>query len=263
MLYNLIFNLLIAHIICDFYLQTPTSCANKVSNLWKSPALWCHVVLIGGLSWMAIWSLSAWWLVLLIMISHLIIDWQKSVLQIKYKVYKISPSGYLTKGKNSRYNTYFFLGDQLLHILMIVIISCIWYTKNNDWNQFQWLQSLLHNHPLRVYTSIALLLILKPVNLLILQILESCKLDKAINSEGNDYFHAGALIGYTERSLMLIFVVLAQYEAIGFLIAAKSILRFSEASSGNVKSEYVLSGTLLSLLFSLFIGLCVIKMPIL
>ena len=96
-----------------------------------------------------------------------------------------------------------------------------------------------------------------------LQILRSCKLDNDNNEEAPDYFHAGALIGYTERSLILLFVILAQYEAIGFLIAAKSILRFSEASSGNVKSEYVLSGTLLSLIFSLILGLCVVKLPIL
>ena len=75
-------------------------------------------------------------------------------------------------------------------------------------------------------------------------------------------FHSGKLIGYLERCLILIFVVLSQYEAIGFLIAAKSILRFGEASSGTEKSEYVLAGTLLSLAFALLLGILVIKIPL-
>jgi len=59
--------------------------------------------------------------------------------------------------------------------------------------------------------------------------------------------------------LIVLFVVLSQYEAIGFLIAAKSILRFSEATSGSVKSEYVLTGTLLSLTIALCLGLVAVK----
>ena len=44
------------------------------------------------------------------------------------------------------------------------------------------------------------------------------------------------------------------------LIAAKSILRFSEASKGDEKSEYVLTGTLLSLAIALCLGIIVLKM---
>ena len=55
---------------------------------------------------------------------------------------------------------------------------------------------------------------------------------------------------------------MSQYEAIGFLIAAKSILRFSEASKGDEKSEYVLTGTLLSLAIALCLGIFVLKMQL-
>lgn len=60
-----------------------------------------------------------------------------------------------------------------------------------------------------------------------------------------------------ERWLTIIFVVLGQYEAIGFLLAAKSILRFSETNKGDEKSEYVLTGTLLSLTIAVGLGLLV------
>ena len=263
MIYNLIFNLLIVHILCDFYFQTSSLCENKIKHAIKGFALWLHVGIVGVLSWGAVWNVYGWWLAVCIIVSHLGIDWLKSFIQIKGDIYRIGQNGELINGNKRRYDLYLFIGDQIMHILMIVLISCWWYSINSDWEQFTWIQTLLRDHPIRVYSVVALLLVLKPVNILMLQILRSCKLDNDNNEEAPDYFHAGALIGYTERSLILLFVILAQYEAIGFLIAAKSILRFSEASSGNVKSEYVLSGTLLSLIFSLILGLCVVKLPIL
>ena len=110
-------------------------------------------------------------------------------------------------------------------------------------------------------TMVGLLLALKPANILILLILETCKVN--INPTKNDEhgnFHSGELIGQLERGLILVFVIMSQYEAIGFLIAAKSILRFSEASKGDEKSEYVLTGTLLSLAIALCLGILVLKM---
>lgn len=50
----------------------------------------------------------------------------------------------------------------------------------------------------------------------------------------------------------------------GFLLAAKSILRFSESKSDKAYAEYVLYGTLLSVLAALLIGLavkCLIEAP--
>lgn len=108
---------------------------------------------------------------------------------------------------------------------------------------------------------VGLLLALKPANILILLILETCKVN--LNPTKNDEhgnFHSGELIGWLERGLILVFVIMSQYEAIGFLIAAKSILRFSEASKGDEKSEYVLTGTLLSLAIALCLGILVLKM---
>ena len=60
-------------------------------------------------------------------------------------------------------------------------------------------------------------------------------------------FNAGALIGTIERWLILIFVCMQRYDALGLLIAAKSIIRFSEKDTA--KTEYVLAGTLLRSIF--------------
>ncbi len=65
----------------------------------------------------------------------------------------------------------------------------------------------------------------------------------------------GSKIGYVERLLIFIFVILNQYEAIGFLVAAKSILRFNESRDDKKYAEYVLYGTLLSVLLAIVIGI--------
>ena len=71
--------------------------------------------------------------------------------------------------------------------------------------------------------------------------------------EKDGSFNAGALIGTIERWLILIFVCLQRYDALGLLIAAKSIIRFGDSQTN--KSEYVLAGTLLSLFIAVLTGL--------
>lgn len=52
-----------------------------------------------------------------------------------------------------------------------------------------------------------------------------------------------------------IFIKLQQYEALGLLIAAKSIIRFGEKETA--KTEYVLAGTLMSIFIAVLAGLMV------
>jgi hypothetical protein len=67
----------------------------------------------------------------------------------------------------------------------------------------------------------------------------------------------GKWIGVLERALVFIFVLAGQYAAIGFLVAAKSILRFGEVkeSANRMEAEYIIIGTLASILFALLCGL--------
>ena len=259
----LVLILIVAHILGDFYLQWDYSCKNKILSSVRGKDLWLHSLIIGMLSWIAIWDLRGWWLALCIMILHFLIDWLKSYIQITCHIFKIENSKHkkLVDGHNKRYDLWVFLIDQILHISIITVFAHIWLIVNSDWCPLEWVQNFLINHPLRVKTIIAMMIVLKPANILILLILGACKVaitPTKNNNVGN--FHSGELIGWLERGLMLLFVIMAQYEAIGFLIAAKSILRFNEASSGNEKSEYVLTGTLLSLATALTFGLIVLRL---
>ncbi len=62
----------------------------------------------------------------------------------------------------------------------------------------------------------------------------------------------GARIGSLERAMIFLLIFINQPAGIGFLVAAKSILRFEEAKNKKL-AEYVLIGTLMS--FSLAIAI--------
>lgn len=68
---------------------------------------------------------------------------------------------------------------------------------------------------------------------------------------------AGKIIGFLERFIIVTLVLLAEYDAIAFLIAAKSLLRFGElqGNQDKVQTEYVLVGTLMSITLAMLIGL--------
>jgi hypothetical protein len=78
------------------------------------------------------------------------------------------------------------------------------------------------------------------------------------NTPSNDekLEHGGKLIGMFERMIILTFVFLNQYEAIGFLITGKSIIRFAQKEEG-LRSEYVLVGTMMSYAFSIIVGVVI------
>ena len=96
---------------------------------------------------------------------------------------------------------------------------------------------------------------IKPANILIKLVLKKYQVGETQSCE--NIKNAGALIGNLERILTIIFVIIGQYEAIGFIIAAKSILRFKDTDTA--KTEYVLAGTFLSFGIALLCGLMATK----
>lgn len=64
----------------------------------------------------------------------------------------------------------------------------------------------------------------------------------------------GLVIGVLERTLALTLVLTNQFSALGLVLAAKAIVRY-QALDDRDFAEYVLIGTLASLLIALFVGL--------
>ncbi len=67
--------------------------------------------------------------------------------------------------------------------------------------------------------------------------------------------NAGAMIGYLERILILTFILLNEFTAVGFILALKAAYRFKDTGN-HQQAEYMLMGTFLSLAITLAVGLC-------
>ena len=223
---ELFLSLFLVHIIGDFYLQTDKYCRLKESKKLKSCFLYVHAAIIGGLSWIVNPSCDFLLYAGLVAMSHFIID--------AIKVY--SPKGLWS-----------FVVDQLIHIVILITISTIYDTASelpmlmiNDFGALSTLRLIC-----------AILLCMKPSNILIKLILEKYQVGESESC--NNIKNAGALIGNLERILTIVFVLIGQYEAIGFIVAAKSILRFKDTDTA--KTEYVLAGTFLSFGIAILCGL--------
>ena len=144
-------------------------------------------------------------------------------------------------------NVVWFTLDQVLHLLVIAVVAYAW-TGCHDWS-LPFDVELWH-----VAVVVALLVCWKPANIFIKLMLKHYSVNMPAEKESG--FNAGALIGTIERWLILIFVCMQRYEALGLLIAAKSIIRFGDKETA--KTEYVLAGTLLSILIAVLAGMMVI-----
>ncbi|WP_300725177.1 DUF3307 domain-containing protein [uncultured Bacteroides sp.] len=228
----LLLSLLLAHVIGDFYLQTDALCRQKETKKIKSPYLYLHALTVGAVSWLMVWKLDFWVYAVIILLSHALIDLGKA---------------YWNRGIST------FCLDQLMHIGVLVIISMCYHAEGKlPLEQIAMLVSL----PELPVLSLAVLLSLKPTNILIKLLLQ--KYDIFMDSRStSEMKKAGALIGNLERILTLVFVLTNHYEAIGFIIAAKSLLRFRDTDTG--KTEYVLAGTFLSFGIAILLGLLVLR----
>jgi hypothetical protein len=226
---NLLIRLLLAHIISDFVLQTTKMVANKK---WFSKYMLIHIFIIFGCTLV----LSGLWkTALVIAVSHWLIDSMKMEIQ---------------KQNKYKQRTLFFV-DQLLHFLIIVVLW-FWHFK-----LFDVLCKTISFPFLNYKISLILLayiLVIYPVGYLIKFATQNI-LQQQTNAEPN-LEHGGKLIGQFERIIILTLVLLNQYEAIGFLITGKSIIRFADHNS-NIRSEYVLVGTMMSYAFAIITGVLV------
>ncbi len=106
---------------------------------------------------------------------------------------------------------------------------------------------------------LAYLLILRPTSVLIRLLLDPWLHEIPKGEEGNtreSLSRAGAVIGYLERFMVLTFVLLNQFAAIGFVLAIKTAFRFREMDDRK-KAEYVMLGTFYSFTLTITLGLAV------
>ena len=226
--------LLLSHFLTDFLLQRTKWVEERKKDHFASPYLYLHTIITAVVAWFFI-GFSYWLVAIIIFVTHTIIDGLKSFAPDKPK---------------------FFLIDQGLHL--IVIIACWWFTFYDfsdlklNWNEIS------NDTDLWVKIT-AYFFISWPCGFLIGQLTQKWRANLP-NSEGLE--NAGKWIGIIERVIILTLALYNQYEAVGLLIAAKGIIRFNENDRTEQKTEYLVIGTLISILLAIITGLIVIKIVI-
>ncbi|PTM06501.1 MAG: DUF3307 domain-containing protein [Bacteroidetes bacterium] len=226
----LLIKLLLAHIIGDFFLQSEKWVNDKEEKKLKSPILYLHVGIHIILLLIILWDISLWPIILIIGSTHLIIDAAKLILQ---------------KKKTKR--LLFFL-DQILHITIIVATYFIYTNTELDLN------SLFSEQNLLLITCLAFLT--QPVSIIMQIIFTKWNISKL--TENNESLKdAGKYIGILERLLVFVFIISNHWEAVGFLITAKSVFRFGDLKESKHRklTEYILIGTLISFGIAIAVGL--------
>ncbi|WP_417875918.1 DUF3307 domain-containing protein [Winogradskyella sediminis] len=217
----LILKLFLAHLIGDFFLQPTAWVKHKEKKKLKSIWLYIHVAVHLVLMFLFVWDLSYTLLILGITALHLIIDALKLLLQRK---------------KTKR--RYFFI-DQLLHAISIIGLTFLMDISEID------LHLILDANLLTLLICVAFLT--KPTSIIMKVIFSKWNISK-LTKDNESLKDAGNYIGVLERLLVFVFIITGHWEAVGFLITAKSVFRFGDltASKERKLTEYILIGTLIS-----------------
>jgi hypothetical protein len=237
--YKLFILQLIAHLLADFVFQNDEWSTDKKKYGFRSEKLYLHSSIVLALSWTFSLQWNFFLFSLIISLVHLVVD------GIKYRLSD------LKFGKIKPLKNYVFFIDQLVHFVAISLAVIIF-------NHMVELNSVIAipitNHHMLII--LGYLVCLKPSNVCIREIftIYSIKIDR--NAE-SDLLNAGRLIGNIERVLTLTLLLMMQYEAVGFIIAAKSILRYEGVKTS--KTEYVLIGSLLSFGIAIITGITILK----
>ena len=203
-----------AHFIADFLLQPDWLYRSKV-KWWGIPL---HALIVAATAYLLLQQWTAWAVPLLLFVSHGITDFIKTRSVDTWRSFCV---------------------DQLAHLFLLGGIA--WLGLGRGWMmEFNGagisLMVLVAGFIATVHGAGYL------VGKVAAQLQEENDLAGSLSGLAN----GGKLIGQLERALIFLLVLMGQPGGIGFLVAAKSILRFSEAKESQKLAEYVLIGTLLS-----------------
>jgi hypothetical protein len=228
----LFIKLLLAHLLGDFIWQPNSWVANKEAKKHKSIYLYLHILLHGILAALLAGEIQFIPYAILIAVTHGVID----LIKLNFQ-------------KSTTKRTW-FVADQIAHILILIGIVFLYENKTIEllWfcNQF-WI------------LITGLLFITKPTSIFIKTIISIWSPEESNSHIDNSLASAGNYIGILERLFVFGFILTGHFEAIGFLLAAKSIFRFGDLKEAKDRklTEYVLIGTLISFGTAILTGLIV------
>lgn len=211
--------LIAVHTISDFFLQP-----DKLSNLkTRFGFLLAHAAVHAVLTYIILQKWALWQVPLLVFVVHTLIDYLKQ--------------------QSSKETSEAFIADQILHFLSLLILA--WMMM-----RFAWLPEFTGFGYKALIILAGVIATVKGSGILISKFTKQLTDKNHLQLDG--LINGGKWIGQLERSLIFMLIFIGQPGGIGFLVAAKSILRFEEAKKQKL-AEYVLIGTLMS--FSLAIAI--------
>jgi hypothetical protein len=222
--------LVLSHLLTDFVLQPSSWVEDRQRKHFASGKLYLHALVTALVAYVLI-GWQYWAVALVILVTHFLIDGWKS-----YRPQRMR---------------YFFL-DQLLHL---AVVAGAWLLTFGGEGLFERICQLLNTDVHAWIVLVGFVFVTNPAGILIGQLTSqwSNKIDDPENSLAN----AGKWIGMVERVIVVILVLQNQYSAIGLLVAAKGIIRFNEKDRQEVKTEYLVIGTLMSIGIAILTGLLV------
>lgn len=232
---DILLRLLVAHLLADFVLQTDKMAKEKRRGL-RSRYFYVHISIVGVLTYLFLAQWSNWWAPIIVMGIHILID----VLKIRTK----------------KDNIWTYLADQFLHLISLIFIWVI-LSENSIASLWKAITGISISEKLLLIIT-AYIVISIPISVLIGYMTQKWQ-EELKTSQDESLNRAGKWIGILERILIFTFIIMKQWAAIGFLIAAKSVFRFGDLKEGKdrKKTEYILIGTLLSFTSVIIIGILV------
>ncbi|KJD34280.1 hypothetical protein PK35_00170 [Tamlana nanhaiensis] len=222
--------LILAHFVGDFLLQPQKWVTHKETYKHKSKFLYFHILVhLVALIVVLQFNFSYWLGILIILISHYIFD----VIKLNLKP-KMNPR-------------ILFGLDQLAHVIVIALVVKIYENYQLNFDSFYTPKVLLFITSIVGITYVSAILMKTIIS----------KWDLSEYTEKASLEKAGAYIGMLERLFVFAFIITNHWEGIGFLIAAKSVFRFSDLSKATDRklTEYILIGTLLSFGLAMAFGI--------
>ncbi|MCL7413040.1 MAG: DUF3307 domain-containing protein [ANME-2 cluster archaeon] len=232
---SLLIRLIIAHLLTDFVFQSDSWVNRRFKDGWHSRYLYIHGAIAGILAYLFSGQWNLIWIPFAIAATHIVIDGFKA---------------------NYEDNTRSFLLDQFGHFAVILAIW-VWIIHPGPDDIAIMGQVFLPGTKIWVILT-AYIIVIWPGSVLISKLTKKWRMavieKETVHTKEKSLENAGRWIGRLERFLILTLVLLEQYQAIGLLVAAKSIFRYNESRD---VGEYILIGTLLSFTIAIFVGLTV------
>lgn len=216
----IIIKVILAHLIGDFLLQPSSWVSHKEQFKISSKYFYLHILVHFALLQLLVGQMSFLPYAVTLAAIHGLID--------IIKLYRQRPDNRL----------YWFIGDQFAHAVSIGIIGMLYTNVIFD-------NEVLGFHFWIILTGIVFLG--KPASVLIRTLISKWTPESPEHAT-HSLQDAGKYIGILERLFIFGFILSGHFEAVGFLLAAKSIFRFGDLKEARDRrlTEYVLIGTLLS-----------------